>query len=117
MRLHIDEDVPTILVNWLRSLGHDLTLAGEISAGQTDSHWLAFAEQENRVIMTADKDFGDLIFRDKCNSHGVILLRLLDLSLAERLARLQTVWSVVEANPTGCFIVVTPHRVRIRPLS
>jgi hypothetical protein len=52
----------------------------------------------------------------RLNSHGVVLLRLKDLSIAERLRRLEQCWSVIEANPSGCFIVVTRQRVRVRPI-
>jgi hypothetical protein len=68
------------------------------------------------VIITSDKDFGELIFRDRLNSHGIVLIRMQRLSLRERLARLVTVWSSVEANPQGKFIVLIEGRVRIRRL-
>ena len=117
MRLLIDENVPKPISDWLRSQGHDLVLAGETAAGETDKHWLELAESEQRLVMTADKDFGELIFRDQLNSHGIILLRLHDLPIPDRLTRLQEVWSVIEANPSGRFIVVTTARVRVRPLA
>lgn len=63
MRFLIDENVPKLISDWLRLQGHDLVLAGEILAGETDKHWLELAENEQRLIMTADKDFGELIFR------------------------------------------------------
>lgn len=116
MRFLIDENVPRPIFEWLQSQGHDVLLAGEVAAGESDSHWLTLAESEQRLILTADKDFGELIFRDHLNSHGIILLRLFDFPLADRLARLQSVWSVIVANPSGRFIVVTSKRVRVRPL-
>lgn len=117
VRFLIDENVPSLVSDWLRSQGHDVLLAGVTAAGETDTHWLTLAESDQRLIVTSDKDFGELIFRDKLNSHGVILLRLYDLFLTERLNRLQEVWSVIEANPSGRFIVVTSKRIRVRPLS
>ena len=117
MRFLIDENVPSIFVDWLRSQGYDLVLAGDLAPGETDIHWLGTADGEQRIILTSDKDFGELIFRDKLNSHGVILIRLFDLAVTERLVRLQQVWSVIEANPSGSFIVVTSNRVRVRKLN
>lgn len=116
VRFLIDENVPRPIFEWLQSEGHDLLMAGEVAAGESDTHWLSLAESDQRLIVTADKDFGELIFRDQLNSHGVLLLRLYDLTIPERLTRLQEVWSVVEANPGGRFIVVTSRRVRVRPL-
>jgi hypothetical protein len=74
------------------------------------------AEQEERIVITSDKDFGELIFRDRLNSHGIVLIRMQRLSLQARLLRLTTVWTSVEANPVGKFIVITEGRVRIRDL-
>lgn len=117
MRLLVDENIPILITDWLIHEGHDILIASEHGAGEQDEHWLEMAERDQRIIVTSDKDYGELIYRDKLNSHGIILLRFYDLSLDERLMRLQTTWSVVEANPTGCFIVVTTNRVRVRRIS
>ena len=74
------------------------------------------AQKEGRLLLTADKDFGELVFRDGLNSHGIVLLRLSDITAVQALARLQNVWSVVEANPSGRFIVITESKTRVRPL-
>ena len=90
--------------------------AAEERPGELDSQWLSEAEAEQRLILTSDKDFGELVFRDRLNSRGIVLLRLKDMSVDERLRRLAQCWSVVEANPIGCFIVITAHRTRVRPI-
>jgi predicted nuclease of predicted toxin-antitoxin system len=109
-----DENVASRIVAWLRNRGDDVRHAAEERPGELDIKWLHEAEAEERLILTSDKDFGDLVFRDRLNSHGVVLLRLKNLSVDERLHRLEQCWSVVEANSIGCFIVITPHRVRVR---
>jgi hypothetical protein len=68
-------------------------------------------------LLTADKDFGELVFRDRLNTHGVVLLRLEQLSIEERIARLGEALSVIEANPKGRFIVVTEGKVRVRAVT
>jgi predicted nuclease of predicted toxin-antitoxin system len=100
----------------LRDLGHDVLYASEVQPGAADSEWLNRAEAESRIILTADKDFGDLIFRDRLTSHGVVLLRLGDVPLKDRLARLEQAWASVEAHSVGKFIVITPSKIRIRDL-
>ena len=117
MRFLTDENIPQLLVRWLRDQGHDVLSASELTPGEVDAAWLARAESESRIILTSDKDFGELVFRDHRNSHGVILLRLGSLPLDQRLARLAEAWSVIEANPAGRFIVVSGNRVRVRPLN
>ena len=116
MKFFADENVARLIVQWLRERGHDVLYAAEVAPGRDDAVWQHQAEQSERLIVTADKDFGDLIFRDRLNSHGVVLIRMHRLSLRERLARLAEVWSIVEANPKGKFIVITEGRVRVRNL-
>ena len=116
MRLFADENVARAIVKWLRDRGHDVLHASEIQPGAADADWLTQSEAEGRLILTSDKDFGELIFRDHLTSHGVILLRLGDMILTDRLARLGEVWPTVEAHPTGKFLVITPTKVRVRDL-
>lgn len=111
-----DENVARRIVEWLRNRGDNVVYASEVRAGEIDSAWLQEAEAEHRLILTSDKDFGELIFRDRLNSYGVVLFRLEKLSVEARIRRLEQVWSIVEANPHGCFIVITPRRIRVRPL-
>ena len=117
MRFLADENIPLAIVEWLQASGHDVVYAGQIAAGEKDVNWLTRTEADQRLVITSDKDFGELIFREQLNSHGVILLRLGRLTIPERLIRLQQVWGVIEANPQGRFIVITEHRVRVRLLA
>jgi len=116
MKFFVDENVAQTIIQWLRQAGHDVLSAAETSPGEDDAVWLRQAEQSKRVIVTSDKDFGELIFRDRLNSYGILSIRMPRLSLRERVARLAAVWSSIEANPQGKFIVITEGRVRIRSL-
>jgi len=116
VRLLSDENVARDVLTWLRTTGHEVLSAAEVGAGTPDVNWTVRAEHEQRVILTFDKDFGELVFRDGLTTHGIVLLRLDDLTVPEILARIQSVWSVVEANPSGRFIVITENKVRVRPL-
>jgi predicted nuclease of predicted toxin-antitoxin system len=116
MKFFADENVARAIIQWLRQRGHDVLSAAEAGPGEDDAVWLRQAERLERVIVTSDKDFGELIFRDRLNSHGIVLIRMQRLSLRQRLARLSAVWSTVEANPQGKFIVITEGRVRVRSL-
>jgi predicted nuclease of predicted toxin-antitoxin system len=116
MRILADENVARDVVAWLRADGHDVVYAAEDRSGAPDTYWATRSEQEQRVILTSDKDFGELVFRDRLVSHGIVLLRLDELTVAEVLARLRQVWSIVAANPSGRFIVITENKVRVRTL-
>jgi len=57
-----------------------------------------------------------IVFRDCLSSHGIILHRLDQISIADILLRLQSVWPVIVANLSGKFIVVTVTKIRVRPI-
>jgi predicted nuclease of predicted toxin-antitoxin system len=116
MKLFADENVARAIVEWLRGRGHDVLYAAEAGPGEPDSLWLARAEAEERLIFTADKGFGEMVFRECRATHGVVLLRLEQLTLRQRLGRLQAVWAVVEANQVATFIVITDRKIRVRKL-
>lgn len=117
MKILADENLARDCVAWLRAIGHDVLYASEAGPGDPDRSWASRARAEGRLLITSDKDFGELVFRDGLSSSGVVFLRLERLPVRDVLARLQEVWSVIEANPTGKFIVVTKKKVRVRELA
>ncbi len=114
MRLIADENIPRIVVQWLRGQGHDVLYAAEDRVQTPDADLLNEAEALGYVILTEDKDFGELVFRDHLNSHGVILMRMENSPASFRLARLQHAWATIERNLPGKFLVVTRSKLRIR---
>jgi len=116
MRFLADENVPRSIVAWLRREGHDVLYAAELLMQTPDADLLSEAEAQRRVIITEDKDFGDLVFRDHLSSHGAILIRMGDAPVSHRLARFQSVWTSVENNLPGNFIVITETKIRMRVL-
>ncbi len=117
MRFLADENLHADLVRWLRSRGHDVSYAAETMASEPDESLLRRARAEARILVTDDKDFGDLVVRKGLASAGVLLLRLRNPSVAGRVARLAALWSSVEARLPGGFIVISDNRVRVRPLA
>jgi predicted nuclease of predicted toxin-antitoxin system len=117
MRFLADENVPRPIVRRLRSQGQDVLYAAETRAQTPDADLPSEAEAQNLIIITEDKDFGELIFRDRLNNHGVILMRMGDFPVSFRLARLQDVWTTVENNLPGRFVVVTESKLRARALA
>lgn len=116
MRILADENVPLPIVAWLRDGGHDVLYAAESRRQTRDAELLAEAEAQGYVVLTGDKDFGELIFREHSNNHGVILLRMKSRPASSRLTRLQQVWTQLEPRLPGHFVVVTASKIRLRPL-
>lgn len=104
------------MVRALRSLGHDVAYARETMRGAPDRAVLRAAQDDGRVILTCDKDFGELAFAARLPARcGVILFRLGGSSPSqdnERTVRVLT----GRDDWAGNFAVVTDTRVRLRPI-
>ncbi len=75
-----DKNVDRQIVERLRQDGHEVWYVAEMDPGVSDQEVLTFANNEQAVLLTADKDFGELVYRQELVNPGVILLRLAGLS-------------------------------------
>ena len=116
MRFSANENFPGAAVAALRQAGHDVFWVRTEMGGATDEEVLSHAVAEVRVLLTFDKDFGDLVFQTGLPAtSGIILFRIPTRSpdvAAERVV------NVVNSRDdwVGNFTVVTSDRIRIRPL-
>jgi predicted nuclease of predicted toxin-antitoxin system len=104
------------VIRTLRERGHDVLSAKESLQGLPDEDVLARAQQEHRLVVTQDKDFGELAFRARLLADcGVILFRLAGANPDQDNRR---VLEVLESTTewVGQFAVVTQQQVRIRAL-
>ena len=93
--------------------GHEVLSALEASPRATDEELLALATAEQRIIITEDKDFGELVFVRRL-PHPCIV-RLVEMTVAEKVAAIrELIESHPEAMRESALIVVTRNRVRIR---
>lgn len=114
MRITADEGVDRQVVDRLRHDGHDVRYVAEEAAGTSDAEILRRADEEDRLLLTADKDFGELIFRRGSSSAGVLLLRLAGLSPPRKAAFVATAVQEHESELRGRFTVIRPGSIRIR---
>jgi len=116
MRILANENVPGPGVTALRDAGHDVLWVKEDMAGAVDNDVLALAEREGRLVVTFDKDFGELAVRTGLPaSSGVVLLRLRgDTPEVDNARAIDALTS--RDDWAGHFAVVTNDRVRLRPL-
>ncbi|MGL6096521.1 MAG: DUF5615 family PIN-like protein [Fimbriiglobus sp.] len=111
-----NENVPRAIVDALRAAGDDVAWVRDDAPGSPDPTVLARAAAEARILLTFDKDFGELAFRAGLPAAcGLVLLRvpLADLGGAVRL--LVTALRS-RADWPGHFSVIEPDRIRVRPL-
>ncbi len=116
MRLKLDENIATSAAVRLRDLGYDVhTVLDERLSGRPDHEVWTAAQAEERFLVTQDLDFSDLR-RFVAGSHaGVLLVRLPDAE-QWRIADYLAGWfSAPDASSwERCFVVATPHKVRVR---
>ena len=116
MRIAADENIDPSLIDWLRVRGHDVLSIQETAHGMPDPQVLALAVEEARILLTADKDFGLLVFRWRLSVPGVILVRFRTTSREELLELFASHWPDTASNALGNFTVVTNRTLRVRPL-
>jgi predicted nuclease of predicted toxin-antitoxin system len=117
MQFVVDESTGSAVVDYLRSLGHDVLAVAEAMPQADDSDILDQAAIEERILITNDKDFGELVFRSGRAHHGVILLRLHDERSSNRVRMVEVVLERYADRLISHFIVATEGGVRIRPAS
>lgn len=116
MRILANENVASEIVDALRRLGHDVAWVASDSAGASDREVLQRAVAEDRIVVTFDKDFGELAFRHGLPmSTGVILLRMRAQD-ASTLAEIVVTALESRNDWSGHFSVVESRRVRMTPL-
>jgi predicted nuclease of predicted toxin-antitoxin system len=116
MRLLANENFPLDAVEALRENGHEVAWIREDARGSKDEQVLARAQQEDRILVTFDKDFGELAFRSKLSSaSGIILFRITAIS-AQHIAEVAVQALASRADWAGHFSVVEDRRIRMTPL-
>lgn len=88
MRFFADECCDADTVRALRDDDHDVLYVTETMPGALDSQILDRAYAENRILITEDKDFGELIYRLRRPAREVILLRFTVSNRATKIPRL-----------------------------
>lgn len=114
MNLVADEGVEREVVERLRADGHDVVYVAELSPSITDDEVLNEANARPALLVTADKDFGELVYRLGRVHGGVVLVRLGGLSAAAKSEAVAGVFRDHAAELPSGFCVVSPGSVRIR---
>jgi len=116
VRILANENIPALVVSELRSAGHDIVSVKEVMRGASDTEVLSRAQNERRLIITHDKDFGEMAFGIGLPAEcGVVLFRLSGDDPESDMRRIldalqsRTDWG-------GHFSVVDEEKIRIKPL-
>lgn len=116
-RLLADENLPFASVVLLRSKGYDVLAISEHAPGTADVDILRLAREQDRVLVTFDRDFGELVYRDLAPVPPAIIYLRLPPSTPDEPGRLIAALLADETlQITGRFSVVTPDGLRQRAL-
>jgi predicted nuclease of predicted toxin-antitoxin system len=115
MKFLFDQSADFRLIAPLRQLGHDVTaVSKDYPHGLSDEAVLALARREERILVVADRDFGELIFNKGFAHTGVLFFRLPGTALQTKIEHLTTAVTKHAAKlEAGEFLVVTAARIRV----
>lgn len=117
MRIVADESVDRQIVDRLRSDGHDVWFVAELTPGVDDEEVLQQSRERRAVLLTADKDFGELVYRQHRIHSGVVLIRMAGLKPE---AKAELVASLFEQHANELeqgFAVLSKRALRLRKSS
>src|SRR3984893_10100090 len=100
----------------LRHAGHDVVYMSDVAPRATDAEVMRRAYRENRVLLTEDKDFGDLVFRQARPVPGIVLLRIDSARRSHKGARVLAAIDRFGDSLLGRYTVIEDARFRFRPL-
>ena len=114
MRFLVDESTGAAVAQFLREQGHEVVVVAEVMPQAKDVAILRKAVDKKLIVVTNDKDFGDLVFRSGEEHAGILLLRLRDESAANRVHVVKQVLEKHADEIDGNFVVATESHTRIR---
>jgi predicted nuclease of predicted toxin-antitoxin system len=114
MVLLADEGVDRSIVERLRQDGHTVPYIAEMEPGISDETILNRANEDRALLLTQDKDFGELVYRLSRIHAGVVLIRLEGLSPDSKAEVVSGAFRDHGGEMLGGFTVISPGRIRIR---
>jgi predicted nuclease of predicted toxin-antitoxin system len=116
VRFLADESCDFSVVRALRAAGHDVAAVAEWPGGTPDREVLESARAEARVLLTEDKDFGQLVFSALAGSGGVILIRYPTTARNLLPSNVVRLTEKLGARLESVFVTLSPGRIRVNRL-
>lgn len=111
-----DENIEKPLVDLLLAEGHDVLWIHMHKRQLSDEDILLLSNKEKRIILTNDKDFGELVFLQKKLSTGIILLRFAGQETMDKIAAVRNLLEKHYDKLLHRFVILTKRKVRFIPL-
>ncbi len=104
------------LVDHLLDAGYDVKCVRDSDPASSDERVIQLARREKRIVVTNDKDFGELTFIQRRLVAGIILLRIKGQKTADKARLLDKLLRDYSDKIRGRFVVVTRHKMRFVPM-
>lgn len=114
LKFLVDVGVGKKVEKWFTSHGYDVISVREINPKMEDKEILNLAVSESRMVITMDKDFGELVYHSGRKHKGVLLLRLEEATGDEKAAAVEVIITQYSGELAGHFCVFQNGRLRIR---
>jgi predicted nuclease of predicted toxin-antitoxin system len=111
-----DVNIEKPLVDYLLKQGYDTKWVPNYNCETSDEDLLQLANEEKRIFITNDKDFGDLIFLQKKASGGTILFRVKGQKSQEKIRLMKKLLMGYRDKLLNHYVVITTSKIRIVPL-
>jgi predicted nuclease of predicted toxin-antitoxin system len=112
MRFLVDECTGPKVAAWLRGEGHEVFSVFDETRGIEDDQVIQKAHDENWILITNDKDFGEKVYRERRAHRGIIFMRLEDERVANKIQVLRRLLESYADRFEDQFVVVTETQVR-----
>jgi predicted nuclease of predicted toxin-antitoxin system len=116
IRFLADVNVEKPVVDYLLKEGYDIEWIPDIEIGMSDEGLLQIANREKRILITNDKDFGELIFLQKRLTSGIILIRAKGLRSREKVRLMKKLLMGYREKLLNHFVVLTKNKIRVIPV-
>jgi len=113
----VDVGVGKGIEKYLRENGYDTKAVRDIDPRMEDEEIIHTAVSENRIVITMDKDFGELVYHSSMKHSGVLLLRLEDAIGFEKLQVVKHIMKNYSDRIKNCFCVFHKNKFRIRKIN
>lgn len=116
LRFLVDVGVGKGIEKYLQKMGFDIKAVRDIDSRMEDEDIIRYAVSENRMVITMDKDFGELVYHSSMAHNGVLLLRLEDAIGSEKLQVIKYIIGNHSDKIKNCFCVFQNNKFRIRTI-
>lgn len=111
-----DESCDALIVRTLRALGHDVLYIAEQAPSETDASILNQGHQQQRIIITEDRDFCELVYRDVQPTYGIVLVRIAAFHRAKKADQITTLVNEYRDELSGAMTTVKLRSIKVRPI-